>query len=247
MMNKLLFPIIVVGLLLTFISSSAASNNDDILDEQEEQVFTICDYPLYPPADTLIASHGEWIQSNFKNRINAFRQDSIYANSVVMLGNSLTEKGGNWSERFNRDRVSNRGIAGDNADGVLARLGELICAEPISIFIMIGTNDLWTNYSVELVAAKIENIGNLLAESLPKSNIYIQTIMPIEEGHNRTFRLKQINNLLRSVENPLYTLIDTFSEMAVDDALPANYTTDGVHLTEEGYNKWVSILMPFIQ
>lgn len=206
-----------------------------------------CDYPLYPPLDTVIATHNEWTQSHYKERINAFKQDSIYPNSIVMLGNSLTEQGGDWEKRLNIGRVKNRGISGDNTDGVLARLGEIKCAQPVGIILMIGTNDLWTNHSVEKVASNIESIGNELATSLPETQVYVQTIMPLEEGHNQTERLIDINELLRSIENPPYTLINTFKEMSGDsDHLPSSYTTDGVHLTEIGYNKWASILRRYL-
>jgi lysophospholipase L1-like esterase len=206
-----------------------------------------CDFALYPPSDTVITTHDEWTQSHYKNRIKYFKQDSILPNSIVMLGNSLTEQGGNWGARLNIDRVSNRGIAGDNSDGVLARLGEIKCAQPDRIFLMIGTNDLWTNYSVEKVASNIESIGNELATSLPETQVYVQTIMPLEEGHNQTERLMDINELLRSIENSPYTLLDTFEEMSGDsNHLPASYTTDGVHLTNIGYNKWASIIRPYL-
>lgn len=206
-----------------------------------------CDYPLYPLVDTVIVTHNEWTQSHYKERISTFKQDSIYPNSIVMLGNSLTEQGGDWEKRLNIDRVENRGISGDNTDGVLARLGEIKCAQPVSIFLMIGTNDLWTNHSVDKVASNIESIGKELATSLPETQVYVQTIMPLEEGHNQTERLMDINELLRSIESPPFTLIDTFEEMSGDsNHLSSSYTTDGVHLTDIGYNKWAAILRSYL-
>jgi lysophospholipase L1-like esterase len=69
----------------------------------------------------------------------------------------------------------------------------------------------------------------------------------LEEGHEKSERLMGINELLRSVKTPSYILIDTFEEIAGNnDALPSSYTTDGVHLPEEGYNSWVSVLKPFL-
>lgn len=242
MIYKLYTKVSLLGLILIWVSCAGPSPSNVLQDE------ITCDYPLYPPEDMVISTHNAWTQNHYKERINAFKQDSIYPNSIVMLGNSLTEQGGDWEERLDSDRVSNRGISGDNTDGVLARLGEIKCANPMSIFVMIGTNDLWTNYSAEQVASNIESIGNTLAESLPETNVYIQTIMPLEEGHNQYDRLMEINEQLRSVDNPPYILIDTFNEMAGDnDELPSNYTTDGVHLTETGYNQWVSILKLYLE
>ena len=63
-------------------------------------------------------------------------------NEIVFIGNSITEGGKNWSEKFNIPNIRNRGIGGDVTDGVLERLGEIIFFKPKAVFILIGINDL---------------------------------------------------------------------------------------------------------
>jgi len=202
-----------------------------------------CDLVMFPPIDTVIVSHTEWTRSHYQNRIAEFKENPIEPNSIVMLGNSLTEQGGNWAIRLGKDSVSNRGIAGDNTDGLKARLGEIICAKPTAVFVMIGTNDLWTNFSENEVASKINDIGVYLADNLHDSKIFIQTIMPVGEGNDRNIRLQNINSYLRGFEQMPYILIDTWELMSDADGYLANtLTTDGVHLTENGYKKWAAIL-----
>lgn len=41
--------------------------------------------------------------------------------SVVMLGDSITARG-EWSEFFNSSDIANRGVEGDNAQGMLGRV-----------------------------------------------------------------------------------------------------------------------------
>lgn len=230
---QLLF-VATTGSIMLFACSANSSKND---------VDKPCDFDLYPQIDTVIDSHTSWTQEHYPVRIEEFKQDSIYPNSIVMLGNSLTEQGGDWAERLGLERVNNRGISGDNTDGVMARLGEIICAEPNAVFLMIGTNDLWTSYTENEVASNINEIGTYLAENLENSKILIQTIMPISEGNDRNNRLRSINASLRSYDQSNYILIDTWELMSDDDGyLADNLTTDGVHLTEDGYNKWVEIL-----
>lgn len=235
----------IVSLIIPLLSVTMVMVSCGVNDNTVEEMS--CDFPLYPPEGLVIESHTEWTKNHYQVRIRSFKQDSIMPNSIVMLGNSLTEQGGNWASRLNTENVSNRGIAGDNTEGVLARLGEIKCAKPKAIFLMIGTNDLWTNLTEEEVVVNIEKIGNDLATSLPETSVFVQTIMPVEEGHNQTGRLLRINNLLRSVEDSGYVLIDTFEEMSgSDNYLPASYTTDGVHLNSMGYDKWASILQPYV-
>ncbi|MBF1554952.1 MAG: serine acetyltransferase, partial [Prevotella pleuritidis] len=66
----------------------------------------------------------------------------IDSTDVVMLGNSLTELGGDWNRLLRWRRVRNRGISGDDATGILHRLGQILPGKPKAIFLMVGINDL---------------------------------------------------------------------------------------------------------
>lgn len=214
---------------------------------EEEIIEQPCTLQLYPPLDTVITSHTSFTREYYPQRIQEFMMDSIFQNSIVMLGNSLTEQGEDWSDKLGQENVSNRGISGDNTDGLSARLGEIICSEPRIVFVMIGTNDLWTPYTEIEVASSIDEIGNYLSSELPDANIYVQTIMPLESGHSMSERLIGINTALKSKEDVSYILIDTFAEMANNEGfLESQYTTDGVHLTSLGYEKWAAFLKQFV-
>lgn len=242
-----LFLLTSVGLMAVI---SCTEMHEDLPSEvlEDETLEKTCDFPLYPPVDTVIASHTTWAQGHYGTKITEFKQDSIFSNSIIMLGNSLTEQGGDWSEKLGVERVKNRGISGDNCDGLNARLGEIICAEPTAVFVMIGTNDLWTSYTTAEVASKIHEIGNHLSENMPDTKVFIQTIMPVGESIDRDTRLRSINTLLKAYQDTNYTLLDTWQHMAnADGYLDGSMTTDGVHLTNVGYAKWVEFLKPNLQ
>lgn len=199
---------------------------------------------LFPPLDTLISTHTNFTKTNYPSRIKVFQADTIDEGDIVMLGNSLTQQGGNWGSKLDLPNVKNRGISGDNTDGVMARLNEMICRKPSVVFIMIGTNDLWVNYNAEKVAQNIDSIGSILALALVDSRVIVQTIMPLELGHSRKDKLMDINESLKATDERPYELLDTFKHMANEAGdLPAEYTHDGVHLTPEGYDKWVELLV----
>lgn len=212
-----------------------------------EPIVSICDN-LYPPLDTVIVSHTAWTKTNYPNRLKKFMEDTISTGDIVMLGNSLTEQGGNWSVRLGQSNVKNRGIAGDNTDGVLARLNELLCNAPSIVFIMIGTNDLFTRYSAEKIAENIDQIATTLLQELSETRVVVQTLMPLGEGHPQKIKLIAVNDLLRGMNERAYELIDTYQEMANDSGdLPTDYTNDGVHLTSTGYGKWSQFLVNVIE
>ena len=63
---------------------------------------------------------------HYNQRVAEFeRMEPIDSTQIVMLGNSLTENGGNWNERLQVDNVVNRGIIGDTAEGMSERLCHL--------------------------------------------------------------------------------------------------------------------------
>ncbi len=202
---------------------------------------------MFPKSDTLISTHGDWARIHYPNRLEEFKQDIIQSGDIVMLGNSLTEQGDDWSSKLGVSNVINRGISGDNTDGVLARLEEIICGSPSKIFLMIGTNDLWTNYSSKEVSANIDLIGQKLVDELPNAEVFVQTVMPLAAGNEKLDKLSEINTLLRALDQNHYTLINTHMKMANDQGyLPSELTTDGVHLNAAGYEKWSTILKPYI-
>lgn len=202
---------------------------------------------LFPPSDTVIATHTDFTKTNYPARIKVFQADTIDEGDIVMLGNSLTQEGGNWNIKLSVTNAKNRGISGDNTDGVMARLNELTCRAPSIVFMMIGTNDLWVNYSAEKVAANIHTIGTLLSDSLPDSKIILQTIMPLAVGNSSKSKLVSINDFLKTYESAQYQLVDTYNHMANEEGdLPAEYTYDGVHLTTEGYAHWLVLLKEYL-
>ena len=67
-----------------------------------------------------------------------------------MLGNSLTENGGDWAARLGNKHVRNRGIIGDEVMGVYDRLHQILPGQPAKLFLLIGVNDV----SPDLTAGK---------------------------------------------------------------------------------------------
>ena len=67
----------------------------------------------------------QYAKEHHQKRLAAFRSDPIVKGKIIFLGNSITEFG-DWQKLLNDTTVVNRGIAGDNTFGVLARLDDVI-------------------------------------------------------------------------------------------------------------------------
>ena len=163
----------------------------------------------------------------------------VTGQNIVMLGNSLTERGF-WAEYFQGKRVLNRGIGGDCISG---------------IFIMGGANDLlFSKISNEKLLQQYERLLDIIACGTPRTRVYIQSLLPLNEAHNEAFmkgknaRFAEFNALLRAMaERRGLTFIDIWSAMQRNGELPEEYTFDGIHLKAAGYAVWIEKIRPYVK
>jgi len=224
---------------------------------------------LYPNPIIDIKHQQEWQMNLYEERIEQFKKHPIGNNKIVFLGNSITEGGGDWNKKFNVHNTVNRGISGDITEGILVRLDEIIFYKPIAVFLLIGINDIFdTDISNRekitplYVANNIIKIANQINNQSPSTEIFIQTILPInheiyieENGffpeHNVPLseQIIQINSMMMNqADVQQYKVIDLHSVFTNQDRLMnREYTTDGVHLNNNGYRVWVKYIHGYIQ
>ena len=224
---------------------------------------------LYPNPIIDIKHQQEWQMNLYEERIEHFKKHPIGNNKIVFLGNSITEGGGDWNKKFNVHNIVNRGISGDITEGILVRLDEIIFYKPIAVFLLIGINDIFDTDILNrekitplYVANNIIKIANQIIDQSPSTEIFIQTILPVnheiyieENGffpeHNVPLseQIIQINSMIMNqVAGQQYKVIDLHSVFTDQDGLMnREYTTDGVHLNNNGYSIWVDYIHGYIQ
>ena len=224
---------------------------------------------LYPNPIIDIKHQQEWQMNLYEERIEHFKKHPIGNNKIVFLGNSITEGGGNWNNKFNVHNIVNRGISGDITEGILVRLDEIIFYKPIAVFLLIGINDIFDTDILNrekitplYVANNIIKIANQIIDQSPSTEIFIQTILPVnheiyieENGffpeHNVPLseQIIQINSMIiHQADVQQYKVIDLHSLFINQDGLMnREYTTDGVHLNHNGYGVWVKCIHSYIQ
>lgn len=209
---------------------------------------------LYPGKTTDIKYHAKWSRVHYKQRIEDFKNSPLDSNTIIFIGNSITEQGGNWSEKLNLKNVRNRGIAGDVTDGVLKRLDEIVYNRPKSIFLLIGINDLFNMHFVkdipseEYIADNIVKIAKYVNQKSPETKIYIQTILPTSKDY-MVRKINKVNTIIKDNEkDSLYEIIDLHKVFADDNGLiMPNFTTDGTHLNDLGYAIWVKAIEKYLR
>ena len=201
-------------------------------------------------------------------RCEEFDKNQIGFEKVVMLGDSITEKAEDWNKYFDTKNIVNRGISGDTTLGVSARLHEICFYKPISLFLLIGINDIFNsdspnseNITPISVSNNIINIADVIDKRSPNTQVYVQTTLPINfklyKKLTGTFpfhevplpkQINQINTRLKNYDSQNHYIVIDLHDIFLDShgLLSKKYTSDGVHLNEKGYNKWCNFIKNYI-
>lgn len=173
--------------------------------------------------------------------------------NIVMLGNSLTERGF-WSEYFPTKHMLNRGVGGDCLPAIISRLDTIIAGKPRAIFIMGGVNDLiFTKATTEGLIQQYEKMLDDIAAKSPRTKVYIQSALPVDESRSENMkgknaRIVEYNALLQQVAAKRgLQYIDIWSGLVEDGQLAAKYHFDGIHLKADGYRVWIEKIRPYVK
>lgn len=190
---------------------------------------------------------------HYYERLEQFQQEEkITKHDIVMLGNSLTENGGDWSARTKKAHVRNRGIIGDEVMGVYDRLYTILPGQPKKIFLLIGVNDISHDLSSDSIVSMIDQTLLRIRQESPRTKLYLQSLLPINESFKRYKKLNGKTDMVPEINAKLKKLakkrrvkfINLFPLFTIkgSNILRPELSTDGLHLKDEGYDIWVKAL-----
>lgn len=249
-MNKFLF-----ALVLGIISFKGFGQTSNLSIEKFKK--------LYPEQTNVSPYHNSWTQKHFPKRIKEFMEQPLEFGEIVFIGNSITEGGGDWSSKFGIKHIRNRGIAGDLSDGVLRRLDEITYFKPKAVFILIGINDLFNIHQLEdnpalkyantvpspvFVAKNILKITKEIHRKSPHTKIFVLTLLPTRRAFLKKDILILNSHIKQNATKGFYQLVDLYSVFLDGNGdLEEEFTKDGVHLNDKGYQKWVAFEKPLLE
>lgn len=189
------------------------------------------------------------------NRISKENGVVFYGDSIVQ-GYDINKYIPEINDKYNC------GIGGFTSETLLWICDEAVIKyKPSLVYISVGTNDLGnTNMrSPREIALNIEKLIRLVRGNLKEVKIMIASTTPCDENKqgpkagkclrtnfNISIVNKEIQNICNRYENVEF--IDIYSTLL--DKISGNikeiYTTDGLHLTEKGYEKITDVIKPRI-
>lgn len=194
--------------------------------------------------------------NNKKEELNKLKNNHTY--NYIMIGDSITA-GANWNKLLLRNDVLNMGQGGDQLAfeildedyGVLNRLEGLDFLYK-KAFVMIGINDLSTSKNVADVFDNYVKFLNKIREN--KIEPVVQSTLHMTENKFGldykaiNIKVEELNFLLKNYceeQNILYININ--KELSKNKELIDKYTYDGLHLSDDGYNKLVKSIKKYFK
>lgn len=188
----------------------------------------------------------------YKRFVQFMDEPAITSKDIVMLGNSLTEGGGDWSARLGKKNIRNRGIIGDEVMGIYDRLHQILPGHPAKLFLLSGVNDVSHDLTADSIVSMIRMTVERIQRESPDTKLYLQSLLPFNESFNRYKKLTGKTDMIPEINAKLealakehkityINLFPLFTEKG-NNVLRRELTTDGLHLNEEGYKIWVKEL-----
>lgn len=180
--------------------------------------------------------------------LNALKVSNKNYTNYLFLGDSITDYY-DLDKYYEGYKVVNSGISGDQTSDILDDLEKRAYVyNPSTIFLLVGTNDYIHNKKEDETVNNIKEIVEKLNKNLPNAKIYLESIYPINNtddskiskpmvGIRTNDSIKKINSELKKYCNDKNcTYLDMYSLLEDKDGnLNLEYTKEGLHMTDKGY------------
>ena len=191
----------------------------------------------------------EQILQYYESKYQQYRlENDKYADyevDVAFLGDSLTD-GYDLSKYYPQFTTANRGIGGETTFGLESRM-ELSVYElkPKVVVMLIGGNNLNTMFD------NYEHILKGLKDNLPNTKIILLSLTNMGQDWGKGNELAAYNNvkIKKLAEKYGFAFVDLYSplmNLKTGEIYP-EYTTDGGHLTEKGYEVLTKQITPVLE
>ena len=183
----------------------------------------------------------------YYRRVTLFAMFPVHHSDIIFLGGTNTNIC-EWQELFDNKHILNRGILGDDIQGVYDRLGEILKGKPKKIFLLIGSLDLARGSTPDSVAKGIGKIADRIKQKSPGTKLFIQSLLPVDSSwRNEIMETNEILKTLCQKKHLKYIdLYDSFKKPGTTKLKP-EYTNDGRHLLGSGFLLWKQIISPYVK
>lgn len=186
-------------------------------------------------------SNPESITEAWKSMLKQLDVDA----DIAFLGDSITIRG-NLQQYFKDLKVVNLGCGGDTIRGVYNRADMLSYVKAEKVVVLCGVNMLRDD-NVDFCKVEYAGLLNAIAEYSPGSQVYVCSILPMSKAWQDEYcsykTTEAFNTIIKELaEQRGMTYVDLYSGFVYENEIWPEYSVDGIHLSDAGYDKWMEIL-----
>lgn len=180
-------------------------------------------------------------KENYQKEISEIKKN--YTN-YLFLGDSITDYY-DLNKYFEDLPVVNSGVSGNTTQDILDDMKNRVYDyNPSKVFLLIGTNDLNHDISVEKIVSNIEKIVSDINNHEKQADIYIESVYPVNDNLDEDVVDDRNNEDIMEINNKVkeycdkndYTYINLYDILLDDDNnFNEEYTDDGLHPNSRGY------------
>lgn len=192
-----------------------------------------------------------------KKVVTKEKEVMVVDDNYLFLGDSITEQY-DLTKYFKNMPVVNSGVSGNQTADILGNMKERVYQyNPSKVFLLIGTNDIEDGVDEEDIIHNIEEILTDIRSNRPYAELYLEAIYPVDEdksgsGNRTNEEIVSINETLEKFcKKQDITFIDTYNLLldsdSEEDKIIEDYSKDGLHLTDEGYQILTDEIMKYLK
>lgn len=190
-------------------------------------------------------THEDW-QALLAAEATAMAHRQGQAPLTVMVGDSLAL----WlpvNELPRGQLWLNQSISGETTTHMLGRLHYFANTQPQAIHLMAGINDLKNGVPEAQVIDNLYQMMARLQQQHPQAQLVVYSILPTRLREVSSDRIQRVNRQLAALathQGAIYVDLHTiFSDS--QGLLRTDLTTDGLHLSSQGYTLWQAALASY--
>ena len=180
------------------------------------------------------------------------KRTSTIDDNFVFLGDSITN-GYNLDEYYPEYPTVKSGVNGYKTQDILNNMNKMVYIyNPSKVFLLIGINDIHSGKSKEYIINNIEKIIDNIKENRKNAKIYVESIYPVNSkmrSNSKNDFTIEVNKAIKKLCKEKNIVYINIHDLLTDNNgdLKKKYTTDGLHLSEDGYKVVTKEITKYLQ
>jgi lysophospholipase L1-like esterase len=171
---------------------------------------------------------------------------------VLFVGSSSIRLWDNLESEFADARIIKRGFGGSRLSDCVRLLDRLVIKyRPRTVLLYAGDNDLAGGSTPEEVLQRVKAFADGVHSRLPQTRVTFISIKPSPARRTQIERARAANRLVEdyAAAHPGVDYIDVFTPMLTADGSPRQelFAKDALHLNDQGYALWRTLIRPFVR